>query len=59
MILPSLHGLAVVLVLSAAARLARTASLHFDSASKSKGKAASAAPGDGMDFASSLGMNEC
>ncbi|MGX0937620.1 hypothetical protein ACUXQ2_003706 [Cupriavidus metallidurans] len=33
MILASLRGLAVLLVLSAAARLARTASLHFDSAS--------------------------
>ncbi|MGX0937540.1 hypothetical protein ACUXQ2_003626 [Cupriavidus metallidurans] len=33
MILASLRGLAVPLVLSAAPRLARTASLHFDSAS--------------------------
>ncbi|ADC45024.1 hypothetical protein Rmet_6406 [Cupriavidus metallidurans CH34] len=31
--LASLRGLAVLLVLSAAVRLARTASLHFDSAS--------------------------
>ena len=35
MILASLRGLAVPLVLSAAARLARTASLHFDSVSYS------------------------
>ena len=32
MILASLRGLAVLLVLSAALRLARTASLHFDTA---------------------------
>ncbi|QBP13301.1 hypothetical protein DDF84_027095 [Cupriavidus metallidurans] len=34
-ILASLRGLAVLLVLSAAPRLARTASLHFEMASKS------------------------